>query len=223
MSNYTPRVYVACLASYNDGILHGEWVDAVDADEIQEGIDRVLFSSPRPNVTRCRRCKATRSHDGTWPRDCTEEGRAAAVSDGRNLEPFRNASAHDPAASSEEHAFHDYDGFGAAAPGEYASVSDVAQMGALIQEHDGLAIALLDGHASNADEARTMLNDQYRGAWDSLEDYATEYLEDTGAFQGAPELLRNYFDYEKFARDLELGGDVFTVRHEGKVHVFDNH
>jgi len=34
----TPRVYVACLASYNNGILHGEWIDATDADEIREEI-----------------------------------------------------------------------------------------------------------------------------------------------------------------------------------------
>jgi antirestriction protein len=31
----TPRIYVACLACYNDGKLHGVWVDAIDADEIE--------------------------------------------------------------------------------------------------------------------------------------------------------------------------------------------
>lgn len=24
----TPRIYVACLASYNNGVLHGRWIDA---------------------------------------------------------------------------------------------------------------------------------------------------------------------------------------------------
>ncbi len=42
----TPRVYVACLASYNAGLLHGGWVDAVDAEALQGGIDAVIKSSP---------------------------------------------------------------------------------------------------------------------------------------------------------------------------------
>ena len=49
-TNDTPRVWIACLASYNDGILHGEWIDAVDADEIREGIERVLKTSPTPGA-----------------------------------------------------------------------------------------------------------------------------------------------------------------------------
>ncbi|MEH6373674.1 antirestriction protein ArdA [Streptomyces sp. KLMMK] len=41
------RIYVACLASYNNGILHGEWLDATqDPDDIYEGITQVLKSSP---------------------------------------------------------------------------------------------------------------------------------------------------------------------------------
>lgn len=42
-----PRIYVACLASYNAGTLHGEWIDATqDADEIQEEIDAMIEASP---------------------------------------------------------------------------------------------------------------------------------------------------------------------------------
>jgi antirestriction protein len=33
--NDSPRIYVACLACYNDGKLHGQWIDAtLDADDI---------------------------------------------------------------------------------------------------------------------------------------------------------------------------------------------
>lgn len=46
----TPRVYVACLASYNAGKLHGEWTDATDADEIRECITRVLATSTVPGA-----------------------------------------------------------------------------------------------------------------------------------------------------------------------------
>jgi len=46
-------IYVACLASYNAGTLHGAWVDldgVFDADDIQEGIDWVLATSPAPDA-----------------------------------------------------------------------------------------------------------------------------------------------------------------------------
>lgn len=42
----TPRIYVACLASYNAGILHGEWIDATDGDVIREAIQEMLKGSP---------------------------------------------------------------------------------------------------------------------------------------------------------------------------------
>lgn len=47
----TPHIYVACLAAYNNGILHGEWIDAdQSADEIHEAVRRMLASSPQPGA-----------------------------------------------------------------------------------------------------------------------------------------------------------------------------
>ena len=39
-----PQIYIACLASYNHGILHGRWIDANQSEdelmtEIQEMLD----------------------------------------------------------------------------------------------------------------------------------------------------------------------------------------
>ncbi len=48
MSNSTiqPKIYVACLSSYNAGILHGAWIDADrDADSIREEIAAMLAQS----------------------------------------------------------------------------------------------------------------------------------------------------------------------------------
>ncbi|MDE2231127.1 MAG: antirestriction protein ArdA [Candidatus Omnitrophica bacterium] len=43
----TTRVYVACLAAYNNGILHGEWIDANQpAEAIHEQIKKMLAQSP---------------------------------------------------------------------------------------------------------------------------------------------------------------------------------
>lgn len=44
----TPRIYVACLASYNAGKLHGRWIDATDADVIREEIQKMLAESDEP-------------------------------------------------------------------------------------------------------------------------------------------------------------------------------
>lgn len=41
------RIYVACLASYNNGILHGAWINAdQDPDTIREEITEMLKASP---------------------------------------------------------------------------------------------------------------------------------------------------------------------------------
>ena len=42
-----PRIYVACLAAYNNGYLHGAWIDAdQDADQIRDEIAAMLARSP---------------------------------------------------------------------------------------------------------------------------------------------------------------------------------
>ena len=47
----TPRIYAACLAAYNNGHLHGAWIDAnQEADEIQEEIQQMLAASPIPGA-----------------------------------------------------------------------------------------------------------------------------------------------------------------------------
>jgi antirestriction protein len=41
------RIYVACLAAYNDGVLHGCWIDAEqEPDDISSGINAMLKASP---------------------------------------------------------------------------------------------------------------------------------------------------------------------------------
>ena len=41
------RIYVACLAAYNNGILHGRWIDAEqDAWEIYDEVQDMLKASP---------------------------------------------------------------------------------------------------------------------------------------------------------------------------------
>ena len=45
----TPRIYAACLAAYNNGHLHGRWIDATqDPEAIQAEISEMLGKSPIP-------------------------------------------------------------------------------------------------------------------------------------------------------------------------------
>tara|TARA_R110002072_G_scaffold63430_3_gene157835 strand:+ start:3764 stop:4270 length:507 start_codon:yes stop_codon:yes gene_type:complete len=51
MTYTQPRIYVACLAAYNNGILHGEWIDATtDAEEMYAEVKRILRASPIPGA-----------------------------------------------------------------------------------------------------------------------------------------------------------------------------
>lgn len=45
------QIYIADLAAYNNGILHGAWVDAtLEVDEIQDAINKILKASPIPDA-----------------------------------------------------------------------------------------------------------------------------------------------------------------------------
>ncbi|MEO1149687.1 MAG: antirestriction protein ArdA [Pseudomonadota bacterium] len=45
------RIYVACLAAYNNGILHGAWIDAdQEPNEIRTQISSMLKASPIPQA-----------------------------------------------------------------------------------------------------------------------------------------------------------------------------
>lgn len=64
-----PRIYVACLASYNSGILYGRWIDAdQDADVIREEIADMLKGSPEPGAEEW----AIHDHEGFHPYKVSE-------------------------------------------------------------------------------------------------------------------------------------------------------
>lgn len=50
-SDSNPRIYIACLAAYNNGYLHGVWIDAdQDAAAIRDEIAAMLARSPIENA-----------------------------------------------------------------------------------------------------------------------------------------------------------------------------
>lgn len=42
-----PRIYIACLAAYNNGILHGAWIDpTLELDNLRDTVNAMLKASP---------------------------------------------------------------------------------------------------------------------------------------------------------------------------------
>lgn len=55
----------------------------------------------------------------------------------------------------------------------------------------------------------------------NIKDYAEEFFDEL--YPNLPERLRIYIDIEAFARDLELGCDIYEFRFKGSDYVVTNH
>lgn len=212
-----PRIYVASLSDYNNGILHGEWIDAAqDADDIRTEISTMLRGSKFPNVTvDCPEC------DGNGERDIIG-----------GVEPCWHCKGTGKTPSAEEWAIHDFEGFGNWKMSESESIDAVAAYANAIDqldEDDATAFsAWFDNSDANMDDdADTMIEkfrEVYQGCFDSLGDYAADWIEQTGGLpKDLPDYIRNHINYDGIGRDFELGGDIWTHEEGGQVYVFDNH
>lgn len=163
------RIYVACLAAYNNGHLHGAWIDAGRGEDyLWEQTRAMLKSSPIPNA--------------------------------------------------EEWAIHDYEGFQGAALGEYTSFETIDQYAQFIESHGELGGKILADCAGIVTDAQDKL-DSYIGQYDSVEDYAREYIEQT--LTEIPPSLEPYIDYNAMGRDMEINGQVSTLGADNFcVHIF---
>ena len=101
----------------------------------------------------------------------------------------------------------------------------ITEAARLMGEHGTLFAELVAhlGGRSGIDEARRYMEEGYCGEFDKLEHYAEELLDDCygDALKSLPDFIRYHIDYEGIARDMELGGDVFTIEHGRKIHVFN--
>ena len=98
-------------------------------------------------------------------------------------------------------------------------------MAQCIEEH-GTVFADLTAHfggLSGLEEARRYMEEGYRGEFDSLADYVAELLEDCygDVLKTLPEFIRYHIDHDGIASDMEMGGDIFTIELDRKVHVFE--
>lgn len=195
-----PKIWIACLASYNNGVLHGEWVDLEPGlDHVNERIAHVLRTSKYPNTFR-------EDEDGN--RYATAEEYAVHDYDddtGMGLSRFGEYP-------------------------DLAKLCYLVEThSGMRYNKDGFAAYISDLSAEDVTSgnwSESQFEDRYRGAYDSFRDYADEqademiacYVPSNKQDRAGFEMLQRYFDYESFARDLRF--DCSTVEHNGKVHVF---
>lgn len=176
------RIYVASLADYNAGVLHGEWFDLTDyseADALHEDVRAMLAKSP--------------------------------------------TAASDPHVIAEEWAIHDYEGFGGYRVSEWADFETLIEFSWLVEEH-GPAFAIwaeyvMGYRMADAVTYGSSFTDSFAGEMTAL-DWTYDYVEECIFTQDTPETLRTYFNYEAFARDLLLGGDMTEVYEDGRTWLF---
>lgn len=203
-----PRIYVASLSDYNAGRLHGEWIDANQtADEIQADVEAMLACSPE-RVT-CQWCgrrfrTVTGGRFGGW-KVHTEE--PADRYGERRLHLAEGAAA-------EEWAIHDYEGFGPLGIGEWESFETVAALAEGYNDHGEAFFAYVD-HNGGLEYAADF-EEAYCGEWRSIGEYAEEAM--SVADGSWP---YGCVDWERAGRELEMGGDNYTVDSgAGTVYVF---
>jgi antirestriction protein len=206
-----PRIYVADLASYNAGRLHGVWIDAAqDLDDVWAEINAMLRASPYPNV------------EVTCP-DC--EGKSASGSPDSHCDTCKGRG---KVPSAEEWAIHDHEGFEGIEIGEYEAMDRVVQLANVIDSlgTDAEAFAAWWGNGTagtDPDAWEDEFREAYRGTYRTLADYAEEVISEIYDLDKIlPPIISGHIDWERVARDMELGGDIWTAQGGDGVLVFDN-
>lgn len=167
------RIYVACLAAYNNGRLHGTWVDVYGGrtteDDINEQVQAMLAQSPKHGAEE-------------WEIHDTE----CVIGDVSKL-----------------------------------SFADIVRLAELLEDrYEGLVKAAWT-IASDIDQLIQLVNEQYCGSHESIEDYAEQLYRDCGG--EIPAGLESHIDWASYAHDLTAGGSIVAVAGVGsEVYVFNN-
>lgn len=90
-----------------------------------------------------------------------------------------------------------------------------------LDDDDRELLAVYQNNVGDSDADIDRARESFMGKADSKADWAAQWLEDTDGLAGVPEHLRNYIDYEAYARDAEYCGDVAFVRHDGELWIFN--
>lgn len=122
----------------------------------------------------------------------------------------------------EEWAVHDSehipDGYG-----EHPNIETLIDLKEAIEEHGAEIVAAYVSNVGAHYADFSQLADQYRGTYASKEDWAHEWLEGYQIDKLLGPALCGYFDYESYAEDVELNGEVTFYDVTDGVAVFANY
>lgn len=186
------QIYVADLAAYNAGHLHGRWIILeaydFDPDSVHERIKEILAQG-----TELYGAETVSIHE-EW-----------AIHDFEGFGPIKI----------EEYSSIERVCAIAETLDALESNGEAAPFGIFLDKIESL------DYFDSLDDAVDAFRDAYMGAR-SLEDYAREYVEDCilpEAPQGIRQTIENYFDYESFARDMGYDGYTEVYDH-GDYYLF---
>jgi antirestriction protein len=228
-SDETPKIYVADLAAYNEGKLVGKWLDLTDysdADDLMAAIQDLMSDfSEEQGVTREEWAihdyenfpssfyseymgrdefeKIYQLMEAANDRDIPYEVLGEAMSMKGSDDPYEVADNY----NGEYDSFKDF---------AYQLVDDIGISGVSNPDF------YFDYEGFGSDERINMGSEEeaeygYEGLSD--EDLGYELVEQVGGLEGLSERTREmYFDYDKFARDLEY--DYDEIRMNGMSYIF---
>lgn len=120
--------------------------------------------------------------------------------------------------SDPEFMFQDYEGFPDYLYNE-SGLSDKIWDWLKLSEDDREILALAS-YAIDSDGIEDARN-AFCGVFDSRSQWAEDFLDNTGGLSGLEGNLKYYFDFERYARDCEGGGDIVFVEHKGQLWAFN--
>lgn len=220
MSDYvSPRIYAACLASYNAGRLFGVWIDCEgkDGEAIRIKIDDMLARSPEPNVMRrkCPDCGHYQTDARPYRENDDECGNCGEPLSGE-FKP-----------SAEEWAIHDHEGFCGLIKSEWPDLDELEELAEALADDDddkrrGL-LWLVNDRGYSVKDALVKC-DEVRTSDESPQDYA---------YSLASDCIENFddkssqwpftcIDWESAAKELLIGGDIDETTQDGEIFLVVN-
>jgi antirestriction protein len=182
------RVWIGCLACYNEGTLRGQWFDAAEAGDVTpEKLHPGTFATTPIGLNPA-------SHEEMWCFDIEDMPPGFM----REMSPMEAQQVADAYAEIEEQ-LHE---------------SEIDAYFAWLEDggYAGMTAETLADHVSD-------FQDHYSGTWDSFLDYAYDYVDSCGLLGDDDSIASRYFDYQAFARDLQMDFTVIDAGGAG-VHVF---
>ena len=138
------------------------------------------------------------------------------------LEQIQEVLKGSPVGDPEEWAVHDYNNFPNL--GEYPDLEKVCEVQRAFEEFEP---SIVHGYLENfcdfePGNLKENIEEAFVGTYDNFKDYAYQYADDTIPGLDSGSTLAMYFDYDGFARDLEL--DHWTADAPGyQTHIFRNY